>query len=171
MIATPKVCEETLKKASKSFYTASLLLPERLRGDVVTLYAWCRKVDDDIDEVNNKVQQYQNWEKQNARLDAIYAVCGKPDDGATPTGVDNAFSTLVRTYTIPKEFPHLLIEGQLWDCEGKRYTTFEDLTEYCKRVASSVGLMMCCLMGVSADAYPTASSLGMRAGGELFTCC
>jgi len=150
--------EKTLKKASKSFYTGSLLLPQWVRNDVVTLYAWCRKIDDDIDEAHNKIVRNRNWEKQRAQLDIIY---DSSHAATARTHEVEAFETLVHACNIPKEFPLMLIEGQQWDCEEKRYNTFEELTEYCVRVASSVGLMMCCLMRVGADAYPTASALGI----------
>jgi phytoene/squalene synthetase len=39
---------------------------------VVTLYAWCRHVDDDIDEEDDKARQFKNWKRQSERLDAIY---------------------------------------------------------------------------------------------------
>lgn len=130
-------CKELLRKGSKSFFAASLLLPKRVREPMVPVYAFCRIADDVVDESNdaNAVGSLR------ARLGAAYA--GEPHDSP----VDRAFADVARTHGVPREVMEALIEGFAWDAEGKRYETIGDLQAYCARVASTVGVVMSLLMG------------------------
>jgi phytoene synthase len=74
------------------------------------------------------------------RLDRIYR--GQPRDNP----VDRAFCETVHQFYIPRQLPEALLEGFAWDNAGRRYDTIEELTEYCARVAATVGLMMTLLM-------------------------
>jgi hypothetical protein len=130
-------CKELLRKGSKSFFAASLLLPKRVREPMVPVYAFCRIADDVVDESNdaNAVGSLR------ARLGSAYA--GEPHDSP----VDRAFADVARTHGVPREVMEALIEGFAWDAEGKRYETIGDLQAYCARVASTVGVVMSLLMG------------------------
>ncbi|MCO4763988.1 MAG: phytoene/squalene synthase family protein [Myxococcales bacterium] len=139
---------------SKSFSLATRLLPKTLRHDVRVLYAWCRYADDAVDEVPAAAQPAA-IRRLESELDAIYA------GEALCDPVLNAFAQVVRERRIPRDYPAELLAGMRMDVEGHRYDTLEDLNLYCYRVASTVGLMMCHVMGVrSTAALQRAAQLG-----------
>jgi phytoene synthase len=133
-----RACREAIRVGSRSFYAASLLLPPRVRRPALGLYAFCRVSDDAIDLEGGP----SALARLRARLDAAYA--GRPFDHPA----DRAFADLVREHQIPLALPQALLEGFLWDCEGRRYDGIEDLHAYAARVASAVGVMMTLMMGV-----------------------
>lgn len=140
MLASPAdvaTCKKLLRKGSKSFFAASLLLPKRVREPTVPVYAFCRVADDVVDQA----QDPQAIESLRARLGAAYA--GRPHDSP----VDRAFADVARAHGIPRVVMEALIEGFSWDAEGKRYATIGELHGYCARVAGTVGVVMSLLMG------------------------
>lgn len=132
-------CAALLAAGSKSFSTAALLLPRRLRQPATALYAFCRVADDAVDLEPDPALSVK---RLNARLDAMYQ--GTPEDHAC----DRAFASILLSYHIPKALPGALIEGFAWDAAGRRYLTLWDLHGYAARVAGTVGAMMALLMGV-----------------------
>lgn len=130
-------CRRILEAGSKSFWAAGLLLPARVRDPVAACYAFCRVADDAIDGAPGR--ELEALAGLSGRLDAIYA--GRPED----RGVDRAFCDVARV--VPRAVPEALLEGFLWDAEGRRYEDLGDLLGYAARVASSVGVMMTALLG------------------------
>lgn len=147
------LCAEAIRNGSKSFHTASKLLPRDVRAAAFALYAFCREADDAIDQ---SAQPQMALRGIRRRLSDAFA--GRP----APTATDRAFAWVVRAYGIPKSVPDALIEGFEWDTLGRRYETLEDLKAYAARVASTVGIMMALVMGVrSREALARACDLGM----------
>jgi phytoene synthase len=136
-------CRELMRGGSKSFFAASLLLPVRLRTPATALYAFCRLADDAIDLGADPRAAMHDLV---ARLDAIYA--GRPGaiDG------DRALAQVVHRHGIPRALLDALLDGFLWDAQGRRYETLEDLECYGARVAGTVGAMMALIMGTSSPA-------------------
>jgi 15-cis-phytoene synthase len=131
-------CRALLAAGSKSFSTAALALPRRLRAPATALYAFCRVADDAVDL---EADPAASVKRLHARLDAMYR--GTPEDHAC----DRAFGAVLLSYRIPRELPAALIEGFAWDAAGRRYLTLWDLHGYGARVAGTVGAMMALLMG------------------------
>jgi len=146
-------CRRAIRGGSKSFFAASLLLPEEVRDDAYALYGFCRRADDAVDDGFDPAKACADlsW-----RLDEIYA--GRPGDEP----VDRAFADVVRRRAIPKSLPAALIEGFAWDAEGLRFETISELRASGARVAGSVGAMMTLVMGVrSPSALSRACDLGV----------
>jgi len=148
-----KDCQEAIRHGSRSFHSASKVLPKRVRDPALALYAFCRLADDAVD---------LNRDKSGAvlalrdRLDRIYE--GRPNDAAA----DRAFACVVQDFEMPRALPDALLEGLAWDALEHRYQSFSDLVGYSARVASAVGVMMCVLMGVrDRDAIARAADLGV----------
>ncbi|MBW2460019.1 MAG: phytoene/squalene synthase family protein [Deltaproteobacteria bacterium] len=133
-----EACFRLLRQGSKSFHTASWLLPPRLRPSVAAIYAFCRVADDAVDDSDDPAEGLALLE---ARLDGIYD--GSPIDHP----VDRALMWVVKSHSLPREPLDALLEGFAWDVAGRRYETLSELREYCVRVAASVGLLMTALMG------------------------
>ena len=132
-------CDRLLRKGSKSFRAASLLLPPLVRMRATVLYAFCRVADDLVD--SNPHASVATVDLLRERLARIYE--GRP--AADP--VDRALSAVVLDVGIPKAIPEALLDGMEWDATGKQYKTLEDLEEYAARVAGTVGVMMTLAMG------------------------
>ncbi len=131
-------CRTLMRGGSKSFFAASLLLPARVRAPASALYAYCRQADDAVDLGSDPHAEILALQ---ARLDAIYR--GRP--GAADA--DRALCQVVHRYTIPRELVDGLLEGFLWDAQGRRYETLADVEDYGARVAGTVGAMMALVMG------------------------
>ncbi|XBQ16970.1 MAG: phytoene/squalene synthase family protein [Oceanicaulis sp.] len=146
-------CRTAIRGGSKSFFAASLLLPETVRESAYALYGFCRAADDAVD---NGGDPDAACARLSARLDAVYA--GRPANNP----VDRAFADVVRAHDIPKALPAALIEGFAWDAGGRRYDTVSEVRAYGARVAGSVGAMMALVMGVrSPAALARACDLGV----------
>jgi len=134
-----------IRTGSRSFYAASLLLPQAYRDPAYALYAFCRLSDDAVDECEKAPERDACAEAVahlRHRLDLVYA--GTPLDSP----VDRAFADMVQQTGLPRELPEALLEGFEWDAEARRYETISDVRAYSARVASTVGAMMTVLMGV-----------------------
>lgn len=131
-------CRDLLKHGSRSFYAASLLLPQPYRDGAVSLYAFCRLADDAIDLSDAPLLALAELRE---RLDRVYA--NAPADYPA----DRMLAQVVRRFGIPRPLLDALLEGFAWDCENRRFETISDLRSYCARVAGNVGVMMALLMG------------------------
>jgi phytoene synthase len=139
---------------SKSFHFASGLLPEEKRSAVRALYAFCRTVDDIVDEVESKKDrdfELNYWRE-------IVQTASSPTDDL----VAAAWADTLTRYHIPRHYALQLIDGVARDLSQTRYQTFDDLATYCYGVASTVGLMSMYIVGFkSLEAIPYAIKLGV----------
>jgi phytoene synthase len=148
-----KACSLAIRRGSKSFHLASLLLPPQTREAARALYAFCRHSDDLIDDPRSGMPALQRLRE---RLDLIYE--GEP----APFACDRAFARVVRQYAIAKPVVEALLDGFAMDLEGRRHATIDDVKAYATCVAASVGLMMASVMGVSdRAALARAADLGI----------
>jgi len=153
-------CETVTKTHAKSFYFAAKFLPKEKQRAVYPIYAFCRHVDDEIDETGegNQLQAIRAVENWKSGLQKIYA--GTMDDGQNL--VLFAWEDLLKTYKIPKNLPLELMQGVLMDTQIRRYETFAELYVYCYRVASTVGLMSSEILGYADDkALEYAEAMGI----------
>jgi len=145
--------EKITSEHSKSFYFASALLPEEKRSAVRALYAFCRTVDDIVDESSDAAR--------GAQLDYWRGMV------ETASFLDNdlvaaAWADTLTRYYIPRHYAMQLIDGVARDLHPTRYQTFDELATYCYGVASTVGLMSMYIVGFKNDeAVPYAIKLGV----------
>jgi 15-cis-phytoene synthase len=146
--------EQITARHSKSFYLASGLLPEEKRSAVRALYAFCRTVDDIVDEV--ELKKDRDFELDYWREVVQTASASQGDLVAL------AWADALARYHIPRHYAMQLIDGVARDLSQSRYQTFDDLATYCYGVASTVGLMSMYIVGFnSSDAIPYAIKLGV----------
>lgn len=143
---------ETLAAGSKSFSFAGRFLPARARGDAAVVYALCRLIDDLADEAPSIEQ---------ADLD-LAALRAELEGDAPPRPlVVRARQVLERTGTGVAPALHLM-DGVCTDLRPVRVANDAELLRYAYQVASTVGLMMCGVLGVDdAEALPHAVDLGV----------
>lgn len=127
---------------SKSFYFATRFFPPDLARAAHSVYWFCRYTDDLVDECETLEAGRRDLEAWAAELHRALGAGGKSDHP-----VLRAFLHTADAYTIPLEYAFELIEGMRMDLNGTRYRTFEELRLFCYRVASVIGLMMCCVIG------------------------
>jgi phytoene synthase len=149
------LCRQTLAVHSRSFALAARVLPPRCRDEAAVVYTWCRRADDAVDLAAPGAQAGA-LVRLGVELDGIYA--GEAQDDIALA----AFQQVVERYRIPHEYPAELLAGMEMDARGQRYDDMHTLLLYCYRVASTVGLMMSHVMGVTHDgALRHAAHLGM----------
>jgi 15-cis-phytoene synthase len=136
---SPRAC---IERHGKSFALASRLLPTHVAEQAAIVYAWCRRADDAIDEAGIEAPELA-LARLRDELGELYA-------GAAPRdAVLRAFGGVLRETAVPWAYPASLLDGLAMDVCGHEYVALEDLLVYGYRVASTVGLMMCHVMGVS----------------------
>jgi phytoene synthase len=153
-------CRSVIDKHSKSFSLASRLLPRRTADSVAVVYAWCRRADDAIDlsaaNVNETEAPCAALSRLRHELTSIYAGEVQQDP------VLAAFGGVLRAHQIPMHYPAELLAGMDMDVNGHEYATLDELLIYGYRVASTVGLMLCHVLGVSqVSALRHAAHLGL----------
>lgn len=134
-----------VKKSRSSFYYSFLFLPRPKREAIYAVYAFCRLVDDLVDQpgaVMEKAERLKAWREE---LDRCYA--GKPTHPVT-----QGLHACLKRYPIPKAYFEELITGVEMDLSVTRYPTFADLSRYCYRVASVVGLICIEIFGYTQEA-------------------
>jgi len=148
-------CTALTKKSGSNFYYSFLFLPRKRRAAMYTVYAFCKEIDTAVDEPpagSNPQAELRRWQ---AELEAAYR--------GTPTfPVTVSLASHVRQLSIPRAYFDELIKGVEMDLMASRYSSFQDLSLYCYRVASVVGLICLHIFGpTSARAQDYAVALGM----------
>jgi phytoene synthase len=123
-----------ITRASKSnLALAFIAMSGERRRDIITFYAFCRVIDDIVDDPNadaeTKRRELGSW-RRSLRTQFI----GEPPLAAS-------VRMLTNRYAITPEMLEEIITGVEMDIDVKRYATFDDLRVYCYRVASAVGLV------------------------------
>ena len=131
---------ETLARDT-NFYYSFLVLPAEKRRAIVAVWDFCRAVDDAVDESADQPQARCEIHRWRTELAAVFE--GHPP--ATPQG--RALAPFVTAFGLPRASFEALIEGVEMDLGCRRYETFDDLYQYCIRVASAVGLICLELFG------------------------
>ena len=126
-----------------NFYYSFLVLPARKRHAIVAVWDFCRAVDDAVDEVGGRDAAAAAAElgKWRAELAACFGE-GMP---RSPQGI--RLQPFVGRFGLSRDAFEALIEGVEMDLAPRRYETFEDLYQYCIRVASAVGLICLDIFG------------------------
>ena len=162
-----KYCENVTRKHAKSFYFAAKFLPKHKQKAVYPIYAFCRHVDDAVDEaeISSEQKSFETIEDWKATLNEIYQST-EANIQKTKTKSQRliflAWRDLLTKHKIPQNLPLELMQGVLMDTRIKRYETFDELYVYCYRVASTVGLMSSEILGYSdAAALEYAEAMGI----------
>ena len=138
-------CQRIARDSASSFYYSFLLLPRRQRMSMCALYAFLRKTDDlgdSDDAVDAKRAALTQW-----RVALRRSFSGHFSDPLFP-----ALTDTVRSCGISPEHLEEVIDGVEMDLEPTCYESFDQLAEYCHRVASAVGLACLPIWGCTSDA-------------------
>jgi phytoene synthase len=127
-------CQDKAASSGSSFYNSFRFLPRDKRRAITALYAFCREVDDVVDECSDAgvARTTLNWWRN--EVGAVYS--GKPQHPVT-----QALVPVVRQFNLAQEHFLEIIDGMEMDLDQPRYPDFKSLQLYCYRVASVVGLL------------------------------
>jgi len=127
-------CQQKAAQSGSSFYYSFRFLPEDRRLAIIALYAFCREVDDVVDEIKDHdiAQKKLIWWRQ--EVENIFA-------GKANHPVGKALQPWLETFNLQKEYFLEIIDGMQMDLEYDVYPSFKELSLYCYRVASAVGLL------------------------------
>jgi len=131
-------CEQLTRSAARNFYYGLKLLPRSKRLAMFALYAYMRHVDDIADDEDNRSVDQRLSELESWRLQTHAALGGNVNHDSH--ALWPAFAETVRAYRIPAYIFDDVIAGQEQDLRPIEFATFEQLREYCYRVAGTVGL-------------------------------
>jgi len=147
-------CDSITSMHSRTFTTATSLLPPAKRRAMRALYAFCRLSDDIVDSSKSKEDAQgalAAWRQK------ALAPIPPPDDL-----VAIAWADTQSRYQIPQRYAEQLIDGVGRDLCQQRYHTFEEVAAYAYGVASTVGLMSMHIIGFAGEqAIPYAIELGV----------
>ena len=129
-----RYCQEKAAASGSSFYYSFLFLPPDQRRAITALYAFCREVDDVVDECSDAGIARTKLDWWRGEIERCFS--GDPTHPVTC-----ALLRPVESYNLPIEYFQEVIDGMAMDLDNTRYETFPDLALYCHRVAGVVGLM------------------------------
>ena len=155
MIDPHQYCQDKAAASGSSFYYSFLFLPQERRRAITALYAYCREVDDVVDECTDPGVARTKlawWRDEVARL----------YDGKPQHPVARALADIIQPYGITQDQLLTVIDGMAMDLEYTRYPDFDTLKLYCHRVAGVVGLMSARIFGYTdARTLDYAAELGL----------
>ena len=138
---TPKeYCKDKAAKSGSSFYYSFLFLPKIKREAITALYAFCREVDDVVDECKDTSVARIKLAWWRTEIQRLYQ--GNPQHPVT-----KALAEVIHTYHLDQEHFIEIIDGMEMDLDQNRYADFKQLQLYCYRVASVVGLLSAQIFG------------------------
>ena len=135
-------CQQKTAQSGSSFYYSFLFLPPERRRAITALYAFCREVDDTVDECTDESVariKLAWWRKE---INNMYA-------GTQSHPVTQALQPHIQPYNLKEEHLQAIIDGMEMDLNQTRYLDFPALKQYCWHVASVVGILSASIFGVS----------------------
>ena len=133
-------CKDKAASSGSSFYYSFLFLPPERRRAITALYAFCREVDDVVDEIED--QQVARTKLAWWRTEVGNLFAGKPQHPVT-----RALEPALVPFSITQERLHEIIDGMQMDLDQSRYLDFQGLERYCYHVAGVVGLLAAGIFG------------------------
>ena len=133
-------CQQKAAASGSSFYYSFLFLPSEQRRAITALYAFCREVDDVVDETQEPqvaATKLAWWRSEVANLFA-----GQPQHPVT-----KALAPHIPTRGISQQWMNEIIDGMEMDLTQTRYLDWPGLERYCYRVAGVVGLLAANIFG------------------------
>jgi 15-cis-phytoene synthase len=133
-------CQTKAAQSGSSFYYSFLFLPEERRRAITALYAFCREVDDVVDDCTDAATARATlawW-----RHELASAFHGSPQHP-----VARALADVAPRYNLAEARLAEIIDGMEMDLDYNRYPDFPTLQQYCRRVAGVVGLLSAEIFG------------------------
>ena len=133
-------CQQKAAQSGSSFYYSFLFLEPERRRAITALYAFCREVDDAVDEPSDPQVARSKLAWWRAEVAQLYA--GNPQHPVT-----RALAPLIERYGITHQRLGEIMDGMEMDLTQTRYLDYANLRLYCHRVAGVVGLLAARIFG------------------------
>ena len=148
-------CQGKAVQSGSSFYYSFLFLTPEKRRAITALYAFCREVDDVVDECSDADLARTKLAWWRGEIAALF-------HRQAQHPVTQALVPAVRSINLPETRFNEIIDGMEMDLVRVRYADFDELKLYCHRVAGAVGLMAAEIFGRTHPAtLEYAENLGM----------
>jgi len=148
-------CRDRASASGSSFYYSFLFLPAARRSAITALYAYCREIDDAVDEVSDAAVAGAKLDWWQTEVERLFA-------GAPQHPVTRALAPHLAAYGLTLERMLQVLEGMRMDLAQNRFLDFPALARYCHLVAGVVGEMAAGIFGLSDEAtYSYARKLGL----------
>jgi len=137
-------CQQKAVQSGSSFYYSFLFLPAERRRAITALYAFCREVDDTVDECTDVTvarNKLMWWRKE------ITAML----NGTPSHPVTQALQPHMAAYALDGKYLLAIVDGMEMDLDQTRYLDYAGLKKYCWHVASAVGILSARIFGVTRD--------------------
>jgi phytoene synthase len=135
-------CQQKAAASGSSFYYSFLFLPPERRRAITALYAFCREVDDTVDECTDESLARIKLAWWRTEMAAMYE--GKPTHPVT-----KALQPHVAPYGLQQEHMQAIIDGMEMDLNQTRYLDYANLSKYCWHVAGVVGILSASIFGAT----------------------
>ncbi|HYD97341.1 MAG TPA: presqualene diphosphate synthase HpnD [Noviherbaspirillum sp.] len=135
-------CQQKAVQSGSSFYYSFLFLPQDRRRAITALYAFCREVDDTVDECNDPMVARNKliwWRKEIKTM----------LDGTPTHPVTQALKPHIATYSLQGQHLQAVIDGMEMDLDQTRYLDYKGLQRYCWHVAGAVGILSASIFGAT----------------------
>lgn len=148
-------CRDRAAASGSSFYYSFLFLPPAQKSAITALYAYCREIDDAVDEVSDAAVAAAKLDWWQTEVERLFA-------GAPQHPVTRALLPHLPVYGLTSERMLQVLEGMRMDLTQNRFLDFPSLARYCYLVAGVVGEMAAGIFGVTDEAtYSYARELGL----------
>jgi phytoene synthase len=134
-------CQQKAASSGSSFYYSFLFLPPERRRAITAVYAYCREVDDVVDEVSDPTVAAAKLAWWRSEIDAL--VRGQPSHPVTRA----LQPFIVGPYGVTQERLQAVLDGMEMDLRQNRYLDFASLRRYAHLVAGVVGEMSASIFG------------------------
>ncbi len=135
-------CQQKTVQSGSSFYYSFLFLPPERRRAITAMYAFCREVDDTVDECTDQSIARIKLAWWRTEVSSTYA--GKPTHP-----VMQALQPHLQVYDLQEKHVQAIIDGMEMDLDQTRYLDFPAMQRYCWHVASVVGILSASIFGVT----------------------
>lgn len=134
-------CRQKAIESQSSFLSGFRFLPQAQQDAITVLYAFCRELDDVVDDCHDPqiAQTTLNWWRTD-----LAKVFG---DVTPEHPVNQALQALLPDFALPQSELNEIIDGMQMDLQQARYATFDELKLYCHRVAGVVGCLIARILG------------------------
>jgi phytoene synthase len=154
-VTPQQYCQDKAASSGSSFYYSFLFLPRPKREAITAFYAFCREVDDVVDECHEPHVARAKLDWWRLELDNLFA--GHPNHP-----VSRALVPAIASFPIAREQLEEIIDGMAMDLDQTRYPDYKALRLYCHRVAGIVGEVAAGIFGASEHAtMKYAAQLGL----------
>src|SRR5579863_7662504 len=135
-----KYCQDKVLASGSNFYYSFLFLPKDQKDAITVVYAFCREVDDIVDECTDASVAANKLQWWAAEIDRVF-------NGQPQHPVSRALAQVINKFKLQRVWFDEILQGMHMDLQYQGYQTYADLKLYCHCVASTVGMLAASIFG------------------------